>query len=346
MKRWLAAAAALLLLTTLPVTEAVAQDGDTGSIGGRVVNGTDDGGPVADQEVVLQGVSHGEEATILPPQVTRTDAEGGFRFDGLPLAEENSFLVFVTYGDIEYQSRDVKLTPEAPSADLDMEVYESTTTDGAVRVALDHIVLEADAQAQMVNVLEAFQVVNDSDHAYVSAAEDTEGGPTLQFSLPSDATQVSVISGVEPQDLIRTATGLADTNPLVPGEKEVALAYGVPYAESDLIFEKTLPYPTDRITILVKDDGLSVSSPALSAPDPVDMGDASYVMLTGDSLPAGTPIEVSLSGLPSASSGDGGGTDVLLPLLAIGLAAALGLAVLYPRLRRRAAQARGRGEQD
>jgi hypothetical protein len=345
MKRWLVAAATLILLATLQVPGAAAQDGDGGSIAGTVVNGTGEQSPVADQEVVLQGVSHGEQAAILQPQVTVTGADGSFRFDGLPLSEENSFLVFVTYGDIEYQSRDVQLTTAAPSADLDMEVYESTTTDGAVRVALDHIVLEADAQTQAVKVLEVFQVANDGDLAYVSA-EDAQTDATLQFSLPSDATQVSVITGVEPQDLVRTATGLADTNPLVPGEKEVALAYDLPYAESDLVFEKTLPYPTDRIAILIKDEGFTVSSPTLSTSEPVEMGDETYTSLSADSLPAGTPIEVSLSGLPTGGGSDGGSPDFLLPLLAIGLAAALGIAVLYPRLRRRAKQGQSGGEWD
>lgn len=339
MKRWLSLTGALLLLVLAQAPGAAAQDGESGSIAGRVLDGTAGGSPVADQEVVLQGVRHAAEASILPVQTTRTDAEGNFRFDGLPVSEENSFLVFVTYETIEYGSRDVKLTTEEPSAELEMEVYGSTTSDDQVRVALDHVVLEADAEAQALSVLEVFQVLNEGDRAYVSEGENGTSLPTLQLSLPDGASQVRVISGVTPQDLVPTAAGLADTTPLIPGEKEVALGYDLPYAESDLLFQKTLAYPTDRLAILVQDAGFTVDSTTLSAPQPTEMGEDQYLLLTGESLAAGEQIDLSLSGLPTASSG-GGRPDVLWPLLAIGLAAAIGIAALYPRLRRRAVEAR------
>ena len=338
MKRWLSLTGALLLLVLVQVAGAAAQDGETGSIVGRVLDGTEEGSPVADQEVVLQGVRHSGEATILPVQTTRTDAEGSFRFDGLPVSEENSFLVFVTYDSVEYGSRDVTLTADEPSAELEMEVYGSTTSDDQIRVSLDHIVLEADAQAQVLSVLEVFQVLNEGDRAYVNEGENGDSLPTLQLSLPDGAMQVRVISGVTPQDLVPAAGGLADTTPVIPGEKEVALGYDLPYAESDLLFQKTLAYPTDRLAVLVQDAGFTVDSPMLSAPQPTEMGEEQYFLLTGESLPAGQSIEVSLSGLPTTSS-SGGRPDVLLPLLAIGLAAAIGISVLYLRLRRRAAEA-------
>lgn len=339
MKRWLSLTGALLLLVLAQVPGAAAQDGESGSIAGRVLDGTDEGSPVADQEVVLQGVRHAAEASILPVQTTRTDAEGNFRFDGLPVSEENSFLVFVTYDSIEYGSRDVKLTTEEPSAELEMEVYGSTTSDDQVRVALDHLVLEADAEAQVLSVLEVFQVLNEGDRAYVSEGENGTSLPTLQLSLPDGASQVRVISGVTPQDLVPTAAGLADTTPLIPGEKEIALGYDLPYAESDLLFQKTVFYPTDRLAILVQDRGFTVESSTLSAPQPTEMGEDQYLLLTAESLEAGEQIDLSLTGLPTVSS-SGGQPDILWPLLAIGLAAAIGIAALYPRLRRRAAEVR------
>ncbi len=334
MKRWLPAIGALLLLMLAQVPGAAAEDGETGSIAGRVLDGTQGGTPVAGQDVVLQGVRHSDEATILPVQVTQTDPQGNFRFDGLPVSEENSFLVFVTYDNVEYGSKDVKLTAEEPSADLEMEVYGSTTADDQIRVSLDHIVIEADAQAQVLSVLEVFQVLNEGDRAYVGESDNTDSSPTLQLSLPEGATQVSVISGVTSQNLVPSAAGLADTTPVVPGEKEVALGYELPYAESELLLQKTLYYPTDRLAILVQDAGFTIDSPALSAPQPTDMGEERYLLLTGESLAAGQSIEVSLSDLPTASS-SGGRPDVLWPLMGAGLAVALGMAVLYPRLRRR-----------
>jgi len=283
-------------------------------------------------------VRHGSEATILPVRVARTDSEGEFRFDGLPVSEETSFLVFVTYSSVEYESRDVTLTQEVPSAELEMEVFEPTTSDEALRVTLDHMVLQADAQKRVVSVLEVFQVLNGGDRIYINDGQDPGGQATFRLSLPEGATQVTAVSGVTSQDLVSTATGFADTSPLVPGEREISLGYEVPYAESDLLLQKTLLYPTDRFAVLVKDDGFTVRSSALSAAQQTQTGEERYLLLTGDSLPDGAGIDLSLSGLPTASASDGGLAG-RWPLLAVGLAAAAGMAVLYPRLRRRGRRA-------
>ena len=339
MKRWVVLVGTLCLLLSMGVLGVAAEEGDTGSITGRVVSRTGEGGPITDQEVVLQGVRHGSEATILPVRVARTDSEGAFRFDGLPVSEDTSFLVLVTYSSVEYESRDVTLTDEVSSVELEMEVFEPTTSDEALRVTLDHMVLEADAQKQVVSVLEVFQVLNGGDRVYVNDGQDPGGQPTFRLSFPEGATQVTAINGVASQDLVSTATGVADTNPLVPGEREIALGYEVPYAESDLLLQKTLLYPTDRFAVLVKDDGFTVRSSTLSAAQQTETGEERYLLLTGDSLPDGADIELSLSGLPTASADDGGPAG-LSPWLAVALAAAaVGVAVLYPRLRRRGQRA-------
>jgi hypothetical protein len=241
----------------------------------------------------------------------------------------------VTYSSVEYESRDVTLTEEAPSVELEMEVFEPTTSDEALRVTLDHMVLQADAQRQVVSVLEVFQVLNEGDQVYVNDGQEPGSPATFRLSFPEGATQVTAISGVAPQGLVSTAAGFADTSPLVPGEREIALGYEVPYAESDLLLQKTLLYATDRLAVLVKDDGFTVHSSTLSDAQETETGEERYLMLTGDSLPDGADIEFSLSDLPTASAQDGGPAS-LGPLLAVGLAAAaVSMAVLYARLRRR-----------
>lgn len=324
----------LLLLGATEAYGAGAANEETGSIAGRVVNGTSGGGSVAGLEVVLEGVKHSTEATMLPPQTTRTDDQGTFRFDGLEVSSENSYLVSVTYENVEYGSRDVTLTPEASTAELEMPVYEPTTSDDAIRVTLDHIVVEADAEARVLRVLEVIDVVNDGDRAYIGEDENSGLQPTIHVPLPEGATAMQVLDGTAPQDLMATAAGFAETTPLVPGTREITPTYDIPYYEPDLLFRKTLAYPTDRLAILVRDEGLTLEASTLSAPEPTQMGDQHYLLVAGDSLAEGTPVEFWLRGLPTAGT-DGNGTDTLLPVVGAGVVAAVGIAVFYPLLRRR-----------
>ncbi len=154
----------------------------------------------------------------------------------------------------------------------------------------------------MLRVLEVVQVVNVGDRTYIGEDEDIGPQPTLRFSLPEGAVQLQVATGLPPQDMTGTETGFADTTPLPPGERNVTPTYDLPYAETDLIFKKTLLYPTDRLAILVKDDGIEMESATLSGPEATEEGGKQYLLFTGESLPAGTPIEVSLSSLPTSAS--------------------------------------------
>jgi hypothetical protein len=278
-------------------------------------------------------VRHGSEATILPVRVARTDSEGAFRFDGLPVSEDTSFLVLVTYSSVEYESRDVTLTDEVSSVELEMEVFEPTTSDQALRVTLDHMVLQADAQRQVVSVLEVFQVLNEGDQVYVNDGQEPGSPATFRLSFPEGATQVTAISGVASQDLVSTAAGFADTSPLVPGEGR--LPWATKSHTPSLTFSfRRLCSTHGPARGLVKDDGLQFTVHIVRCPGDRD-GRRALSALTGDSLPDGADIDLSLSDLPTASAEDGGPAG-LGPLLAVGLAAAaVSMAVLYARLRRR-----------
>lgn len=336
--RW-AASILLLGLALVWWPSLVAAEPGAGTIAGRVVNGTPGGGPVGDLEVTLQGANAGGEA--LQPRSSRTDAQGSFRFDDLPLEGDYAFMVFATYNEAEYYSDIIQFGADTPSAEVELRVYEPTTAADALRVTVDHVVLEADSEAQVLRVLEVVQVVNEGDRAYVGTAAGDGPPLTLLFSLPEGAVQVQPMQGLVPEDLVATPDGVADTAPVVPGQREVALAYDLPYTSSDLLFRKTLPYATDRFAFLLLDVGARLESPSLASLERVDMGGRQYLKLAADSLEAGTPVEVSLRGLPLAGSdGGGGGPDLLWPILGVGLAAALALAVLYPWLRRRGLFAR------
>ncbi len=78
---------------------ALAAEAGSGIIEGRVVNGTQGGGSVADQDVTLETYLND---TGMGSTTTKTDSEGRFVFDGLSTEPDYSYEVTLTFQEAEY----------------------------------------------------------------------------------------------------------------------------------------------------------------------------------------------------------------------------------------------------
>lgn len=312
---------------------ASAADAPQGSISGQIVNKTPGGPQVGDLEVALIGIQ--SSVPLSSPMTTKADADGKFQFSGLTVDPGIVYVAQVGYLDVYYTSDDTQLTAESASQTIELAVYETTESDAAIKVANAHMVL--DFLPGQVDVLEVWRFANSGDRTYVGT-KSGESRNTLRFSLPAGASGVDHGEGMAPEP---TSNGIVDTLPVIPGVRDIAFAYSIPYQSSKLTITKKADYAIDSFGLLAKGDGgVAVSSVALTKGDPLNMGGVTYLSYSAKGVAAGADLDASLSGLPVSTTDGKGSSMPSIPLIwvgagVVGLALVVGIA--YPIIRRRRA---------
>ena len=302
----------------------------TGSIQGRVLNGTNDGSAASGVAVTLHGL--GPEGALTTVKAT-TDASGAFSFPELTLGESYVYRVAATYLDVAYTSGEVRLTAESPANEVELKVYELTNSDAAILARMDHLIIDVDPEARLVWVLEYLKLENTGNKTFVGSegAAPADPRPTLRFSLQPDVTQISIMEGLDAAQAIEWEGGFADTSPVPPGSRDVTISYSIPYTAKNLTLRKTVVYPTEKTAVLLP-GSLKARSDALPNVRNETIEDVTYVVLSGDRIGPNSVVEIRLEGLPF-SGGSSGPSRVLIGAAAVAMAVALVVAALYTRRR-------------
>ncbi len=292
LSRALACLAVLIVLLAAPRALAVS----SGVIRGQVINGTN-GTPVAHATVELYA-AHGQSNQ--PTRTMRTDGRGRFRFAGLPVGGDYVYVVSVRHAGVEYHTDRLQLTRERPAASAPLEVYESSPDDSAIRVSSGSMaIISTDKSKQTMLVLETFTFDNPTKRTFLPSTHGAHGPMgLLRFSLPPDSESLSPIGDLAGYQIIQTDLGFATNMPLEPGRTQVAFTYTVPYTSGELSFGLTMPYPTERFSLLSPSSGPRVSSPDLASTSSADVGGTTYQVLRARDLRAGSRVGVTVSGLP------------------------------------------------
>lgn len=191
------------------------------AIDGTVVNGTT-GKPAADIGLTLLKPGAQGMQTL---GSARTDAGGHFVFDkdqpgGGPQ------LVQATYKGVTYNKL---LTPNTPTSNVEVQVYEPTKSPAAAKVAQRMLVLEP--SSSRLNVNETVLIGNDTKTTY-----NNETLGAIRFYLPPAANgQVRVnAQGPQGMPLPRAAEKTDEADifkvnfPIKPGETQIQIAYVLP----------------------------------------------------------------------------------------------------------------------
>lgn len=289
---------------------ALAAEPGVGVLEGQVVNGTVGGGSVAELEVTLK--INGAEAGST---TARTDAEGKFRFEGLPTGSDYSYQVSLQYQGADYTSESVSFGAGETSKSVEVPVYDSTTDDGAIMVMTAHTIIYVERDSLLVR--EFSLVVNGGDKTYIGSRVVTPDGDkeTLRFSLPKDSSQLEVISGLMQCCVFPSQGGFVDIMQVMPGAKEVAYSYKVKYGSSAYSHSAMFYYPTMSFDLLVKGANVDVSSDQLTEEEPLDVGGKQFIHFSGKNIAPGTPLAVRLSGLPKSDQGTSKWLAIALVLL-------------------------------
>ena len=354
-----------LILALSVLGSAQAQEDAQGVIDGTVVTGTaGSDGSVSGLETTLVIWQHGDQtgASSDDPQnseaggsadaggtterrTTLTDATGAFRFEGLSTGSDYVYTVAVNYATVDYWSDSVQVMSDKPMATLQLPVYETTTDASAVKVVLDHLAVQVDKGAQTIQVLNYVKLHNSGDRTLVAEGVNTMTShpAALQLPLPKDASNIAPMEGLTQENLSLTDNALADSTPFPPGDREVVVGYDLPYSSASYLLERSVTYPTDKLAVLMPLGAVQIESAQLPNRSETEMEGGKYLVMTGENLAAGTPVQLALSGLPKADS-KGIGDDALRPLVVVIAVLALAGTLVYWRLRPRWSARTGRSE--
>lgn len=281
--------ATLSLLALCAATLAAA-----GTVTGVVRNRTT-GAVVPGAEVILLQLQGGMEAIA----TTKADAQGRFQLDR-PEIGTQPMLLRVEYRGVKYHQ---PVPPGATTADV--EVFDNTQNPGAVQVTSRDIIFQPNGQTILVG--EEFSIQNQTHPPVAYYRADG----TFTFSIPPGA-QLSQVAATGPSGM-PVVQGTIDKGKnqsaiayaFRPGENTVRLSYQLPYPSNEATIHTVSPYAAQRVLVAVPP-----TVQVLSAGFQPAGSEQGWNLYARENVPAGTPLEISVSGTappPSAGGEQQGG---------------------------------------
>jgi hypothetical protein len=119
-------------------------------------------------------------------------------------------------------------------------------------------------------------------------------------NMPAGALSATVLAGA-PQ-AVALGDHVAITGPFASGQTDVQIAFRLPVSSGDVTFEQILPLAVPGLAVLMKRVGdISLTSPQLPNVQEREFEGERYVLAQGPAIPAGSPLAVTVSGLPHHS---------------------------------------------
>ncbi len=294
-----------------------------GAISGQLQQGTADGPPPPQTEVLLNIY---QQTELLSTRAAAVDAEGNFRFEELPVDAGYYFLVETEHRDIRYTTpilafsgpnfTEGRLAPDRITAPLN--VYETTTDASGLYISRANWIVEHEPGSLLIGQVYSF--ANRSDRTLVGRPVDGIDSPvTLALPLPPGAADVEFQDGAVGDVYRRQGSILYDTRPVPPGEasRQVFVRYRLPYAGNSAAVSFPVLYEIELLNLLVADlpnlevdTSLGSSSGASTGQDTVQ---GILFRRWSAPLPADAPVQVALGGLIAAGGRDprpGGETEL------------------------------------
>lgn len=329
----------LVLLVLLVVAAPVvgpARAATTGTIEGRVINGTT-GRPQGNVEVTLtrgRGERRDEE-------VVTTGPDGRYRFEALPTGEDTFYVLDARYRGGLFAGRPLTIpsdTRERPVIETTLRVFEPTTDPNAILIRRDDLFVVH--EGDRLSVIEAIKVVNPTKSAYIGRGSGLSGAddgvtPSLGFALPDDTVpetfrwldaDLDVPEAVEIQGV-----GFGITSAIPPGEVDFTFSYQLEGTGGTFDISRRALYEVSEMTVFAAPP-LEVTSNRLEPEGEVDLEGTTYrTFTTSEDLDAADPIQILIVA-------EGGGS---FPFLA-GAGGLLALALVIGLLAFRSAKARSK----
>ncbi len=231
-------------LLYVPVTNS---QNDVGGIHGKLTDVSNN--KIITNHTVVLNIHKGDDVT---QQETRTDENGNYRFENLPLDDETHYTVSTSYGGLQYTEKDLVVTSWVPSLSVDIRFNDTTDDATQVRIKSYTIALGLPPQDHAadgaVAVIEALDVENLSKSSLLTTLGNEKVG--FKLRLPEGFEEFHPHS---PTSLKQSKIGkhIVLTDPLSTGETKMGYTYIYHALKDKLNLSRTLQYPVDKISFLV-----------------------------------------------------------------------------------------------
>ena len=237
----------VIVFTFLLWLPATYSQNEVGNIHGKLTDIKLDK-PIANHLVTLNIYN----AADVTRQETKTDENGTYRFENLPIDAETHYTISTTYNGVAYTEKDLVLSSFVPNLPVNIEITAPTDDPSQIRIKSYTIVIglppEDHATDGAVAVIEALDVENLSNSPFQTTRENKVVGFNLDLPKGYEAFHPHV-----PTSLKRSSTGnrIVLSDPLPPGPTQVGYRYIFHANKNKLDLSRRLHFRADQISILI-----------------------------------------------------------------------------------------------
>jgi hypothetical protein len=223
-----------------------------------------------------------------PLDSIRTARDGGFVIRYTPSGTGDAiYFVSATHHGIAYFSP--PLDPARPVDVAELAVFDTTSAPVPIHVRGRHVVVAASEDDGKREIVEVFELANDSSVTRVAAGEE----PVWSAVLPEAASDIRVGQSDLSEDAIRTDSGRVRVYaPLAPGIKQLSYAYRL----EARAFPLSLPLEARAgvLEVLLEEPNATAVAPGLERVDPVTVESRTFNRFLAQEVAQGGVLRIQL----------------------------------------------------
>ena len=224
-----------------------AENASHGLLTVEVVNGTANGTPVTNDEVIVQLFQHNQLLSSLEGKVS---AEGRALFDNVPSGEHMVAVAQARHQNMMFSGPAVSLDPAKEKFTANIRVFDVSVDQSRLSVKNHHFIIKT--HPEFLEITEFMQLSNASDMAVSSAKTDSLGRPiVIEIMLPEGFQNLKTSGYFVESALVRTKDGFYDTMAVPPGDFQVTFSYTLDITSSAMDMIKKITLPTSHFMAFI-----------------------------------------------------------------------------------------------
>ncbi|QPC82083.1 c-type cytochrome [Phototrophicus methaneseepsis] len=307
----------------------LAEPGETVTISGTVSQGTQDASLPDSLQV---GLRYGSQESGVQSQDVTMGTDGSYTFTEVPVQPDYEYVIFVIYGEQAFLSEVLTGDQLLLENTLNLALYETTDDPAVLTISQLETAIGAD-RLDVENVTtglvfnQSITFTNHSDRLFAIAAPTQSGQrSTVSTLIQLPPGAIILNSPDDPRFIIvQQQYALIYTEPLLPGETTVNVAFFLPY-ESEAVIDQPWQYPIEgEVTVYLAPPNIDLLSDTLQPGEDRVINGVTYRAYSEERDQAANAstiytLQGELFGRAANADGNVVPSDVLLPVLLVGVA--------------------------
>jgi len=270
----------------------------TGSVSGRVYNGSADSAIVAGIDVKLliyQGHSLIDDSTY----IQATNELGEFTFNAVPFDTLKTYYPRATFQGVVYYGHGARLFPGHSALQSNVVVYDTTSEKKTISFQLEHLFIEPEEEG--IRVREIFIIHNVGSKTFIGQNYSDSSSWVLRFPLPEHFHDLEILTPESQQSVFIKDGFLMTTDLLSPGSRQFSYRYFVPHKKGEWHYTRDTLYPIGEVNIFMSNPDVSLEGPGVMPMGNFPIRNINYKRYSVRGLDPGKILDVTVTNLPEAS---------------------------------------------